>query len=157
MTDIQHIDVDSEEFEGTPRALREHVKKLQKALTDVSAERDGFRNQINESALGDVLAGFNNPERVKRDLLSDKVDPLDTEAVNKWLADNGNDYAKAQAPADPQETEPQAEFQQPDYGRLNAPASVGQPAGVDPAQIVNSAPTDLSPDKLRQWFLDRGI
>ena len=44
-------------------------------------------------ALGDVLAGFKNPERVKRDLLSDGIDPLNREVVEKWLGENGDDYA----------------------------------------------------------------
>ena len=94
MTDIQHIDVDDEQFEDAPRALRDHVKQIQKALDEVRAERDGYRNKVNEAALGDVLAGFKNPERVKRDLLTDKVDPLDSEAVTKWMEQNAGDYAR---------------------------------------------------------------
>jgi hypothetical protein len=94
MTDIQYIDTDSAEFDGTPKALRDHVAKLQSRLTEVSQERDTYKGQATSQALGDVLAGFKNPERVKRDLLSDGIDPLNREVVEKWLGENGDDYAR---------------------------------------------------------------
>jgi hypothetical protein len=106
MTDIQYIDTDSAEFDGTPKALRDHVAKLQEALKATSAERDTYRGKATSAALGDVLAGYKNPERVKRDLLSDSIDPLDKAAVEKWLGDNGDDYARgdsSSAPAVPSE------------------------------------------------------
>lgn len=106
MTDIQHIDVDAPEFDGTPKALRDHVAKLQEALKATTQERDTYKTQATTSALGDVLAGYKNPERVKRDLLSDSIDPLDKTAVEKWLSENGDDYAKgagSAAPAVPSE------------------------------------------------------
>ena len=104
--DIQHIDIDAPEFDGTPRALREHVAKLQAANKALASERDTFRGQATQAALGDVLAGYKNPERVKRDLLSDSIDPLNREAVEKWLGENGSDYARGDsgtAPAVPSE------------------------------------------------------
>lgn len=95
MTDnIQHIDVDSDEFIEAPKALRDHVKRLQGKLTEVTGERDTFRDQATSGALSGVLAEFKNPDRVKSAMLGDKVDPLDTEAVRTWLASNGDDYAK---------------------------------------------------------------
>lgn len=159
MTDIQHIDVDSDEFEGTPKALRDHVKRLQKALNDVSAERDGFRNQINENALGSVLAGFKNPERVKTAILGDKVNPLDNEAVAKWLTDNGDDYAKAvEAPATPAETQsttnatdPRAAAQE----RLNALQQIASPGSADELAVINSMPQDLPPAEAWKWLAER--
>ena len=158
MTDIQHINVDDEQYEDAPQGLRDYVKKLQKALTDTKAERDGFRNQISETALGDVLAGFKNPGRVKTDLLSDGVDPLDNEAVTKWLESNGGDYARGeQAPAAPSDTEPQVEV--PDYDRLNSLSQVGTPSGSDKAQIVANPPAELQgdPKGLAAWFIAQGI
>lgn len=101
---IQHIDIDSENFEDAPKALRDYAKQLKKALEERETEVGTLRGQLHSRALADVLAdkGFKNPKRVERDLLSDKVDPLDTEAVNAWLAENGDDYAKGEAtPAAP--------------------------------------------------------
>src|SRR5687768_17294724 len=104
MTDnIEHIDVDSDEYLNAPQALRDHVKKLQDSLKTVSQERDTFRGQATTAALSGVLTGFKNPERVKRDLLAEKVDPLNTEAVNQWLAENGDDYARGEASPTPTE------------------------------------------------------
>lgn len=92
--DIQHIDIDAPEYDGSPKALRDHVKRLQEAHKALQQERDTYRGQATAAALGDVLAGYKNPERVKRDLLSDSIDPLNKEAVEKWLSENGDDYAK---------------------------------------------------------------
>ena len=159
MTDIQHIDVDDEQFEDAPQGLRDYVKKLQKANETLRTERDGFRNQISESALGDVLAGFKNPGRVKTDLLSDGVDPLDNEAVSKWLETNGDDYARGeQAPAAP-ESEVQDETQVPDYDRLNSLSQLGTPSGSDKAQIVANPPAELmnDPKALAAYFRAQGI
>ena len=95
MTDnIQHIDVDSDEFIDAPKALRDHVKKLQQVNTRLAETNTDLTGRVTASALNGVLVEYKNPERVKRDLLADKIDPLDNEAVNKWLGANGDDYAK---------------------------------------------------------------
>ena len=159
MTDIQHIDVDDEQYEDAPRDLRNHVKQIQKALNELRAERDGLRNQISESALGDVLAGFKNPERVKRDLLADKVDPLDSEAVSKWMESNAGDYARGEATPAPAAGEQAGEQQVevPDYRRLNGVAEIGTPSGADKADVVRNAPKDASPAELAAYFTRNGI
>lgn len=162
MTDIQHIDVDSEEFDGTPKALRDHVKKLQKQLDAVVAERDGFRTQLTEQSLGSVLtdAGYKNPKRVQRDLLADGVDPLDSEAVKTWLETNGEDYARGsveQASTPTPTEDEQVEFQIPDYRRLNAPAEIGTPTSPDKAQAVLNAPPNATPAEMLAYLNGLGI
>ena len=125
MTDIQDIDVDAPEFDGTPKALRDHVKRVQEALKATTAERDTYRTQATSSALGDVLAGFKNPERVKRDLLSDSIDPLNREAVEKWLGENGDDYAKGDSGTAPAVTsEDAAAHQRLQQTDLTSPADM---------------------------------
>lgn len=112
MTDIKHLDLDSEEFESAPRALRAYAEKLKKALDGANQTITEFRSRETDTALGEVLAGFRKPDKVKRDLLADNVDPLDSEAVAAWVKENGDDYARASgepaaavsedtAPADP--------------------------------------------------------
>ena len=91
---IQHIDVDSDEFLDAPKALRDHVKRLQQINTRLTETNTDLSGRLTATALTDVLSEFKNPERVKRDLLSDKVDPLDSEAVKQWLGSNGGDYAR---------------------------------------------------------------
>lgn len=101
MTDsnIQHLDLDSEEFDGTPRALREYARKLQEKVSALEKTNATLQGRVTDSALGDVLKQFKNPGRVKRDLTSDGIDPLDEGAVKKWLADNADDYAKGDGAA----------------------------------------------------------
>lgn len=156
MTDnFAHLDVDAEEFDSAPRALRDAYKKLQKSYNEQGQQITDLREKQTASALSGVLAGFKNAERVKRDLLADKVDPLDNEAVTKWLEANGDDYARAQTPADPvtdEETEQVA-----DYGRINAPGQVGQPAIANQEQVLANAPKDASPAELAAYFAKNGI
>lgn len=123
--DIQHIDIDAPEFDGSPKALRDHVKRLQEAHKALQQERDTYRGQATAAALGDVLAGFKNPERVKRDLLSDSIDPLDKSAVEKWLGENGADYARGDSgTASPVNSEDAAAHQQLQQTELTNPADM---------------------------------
>lgn len=119
---LKYIDVDSEEFEDAPRSLREHVKKLQKALDSEREAHTSTRNRLASRAVSDVLAdkGFKNPKRVERDLLADQIDPLDTEAVDRWLAENSDDYARGEAaPAAEPESASVPEDQKQQLQRMN--------------------------------------
>jgi hypothetical protein len=160
--DIQHIDVDSEDFEDAPRALRDHVKKLQKALTARDQTITEFRGKETDRALTDVLAGFKNPRRVKRDLLDDGIDPLDNEAVKSWVEENGDDYAQGTAaPASADATEQQQTTppgNQADYDRLNVGSEFRQPASVDKVQAVIAEITpDMDGAAVERLYRERGI
>lgn len=138
MTDIQYIDVDAPEFDGSPKALRDHVAKLQEALKATSAERDTYRGQATAAALGDVLAGFKSPKRVERDLLSDGIDPLNREAVEKWLGENGDDYARGEgSPAPAVPSEEAAAHQRLQQTELTSPADMSK---------VDAAMAEITPD-----------
>lgn len=107
MTDtFQHIDVDSDEFLDAPKALRDHVKRLQQINTRLTETNTDLSGRLTATALTDVLSEFKNPERVKRDLLSDKIDPLDSEAVKQWLGSNGGDYARGAGGSNPSTDNP---------------------------------------------------
>lgn len=123
--DIQHIDLDAPEFDGTPKSLRDAYKALQDRYKTVVTERDTYKGQATSAALGDVLAGYKNPERVKRDLLSDSIDPLNREAVEKWLGENGSDYARGDgAPAPAVPSEDAAAHQRLQQTELTSPADM---------------------------------
>lgn len=153
---IEHIDLDSDEYLSAPAALRDHVRKLQEANKNLSGERDQFRSQVQAQALGGVLTGFKNPERVKRDLLSDKVDPLDSEAVNKWLEQNAGDYARGEATPTPQQqsqTNPDAEA----YNRLNG-VEVRSPADMSKFEAVQAEITpDMDGAAIKELYRKHGI
>lgn len=157
MTDIQHIDVDSDEFEGTPRALRDHVKRLQKALTEKDQVISGFQSERADTALADVLAGFRNPKRVKSDLLSDGIDPLDSEAVKTWMESNGDDYARGEAPADPPQNESEQDPEVPDYSRIHGVEQIGTPAGSDRLTLLNAMPEGLNRKEAHEWLVKQGF
>lgn len=95
--DYQYIDVNDEQWEGTPRELRQALDKAQNKLREATKQVATFEAERATNALSGVLTEFKNPERVKSALLADKVDPLDSEAVTKWLETNGDDYAKGAA------------------------------------------------------------
>ena len=140
---IQHIDVDSDEFEGTPKALREHVKKLQKALEARDATIGQFKEQVIGSVLGD--AGFKNPSRVKKDLLGDGIDPLDADAVKAWIAENGDDYARSAPNSDTEQEQPGAAADEvAAQEKLNFGERAGQKAGgMTP---LDKALAEITPD-----------
>ena len=157
MTDIEHIDVDHEDYEQTPKALRDHVKKLQDALKQRDQTISEFRGKETERALSNVLTGFKNPARVQRDLLADKVDPLDTEAVNKWLEANADDYARGDASpaADPAEQASPDATLAAQYARLQ-PTALRKPSDTTLQDAILSLTDDLTPAQMEQRLREIG-
>lgn len=92
--DIQFIDIDAPEYAKAPKPLRDHIRKLQQTYRDAVDERDFYWGHAASAALRGPLADFTNPERVKRELLNDGIDPLNPEAVTQWLHVNGDDFAR---------------------------------------------------------------
>lgn len=147
-----HLDVDTDEFENAPRALRDAYKELQKSYKSQAQQITDLRDKTTSVALSGVLTGFKNPERVKSAMLSDSIDPLNTEAVEAWLSANGDDYAKATNSA------PQSQADAPNYDALAAPSQLGDPAVQDAQlQAVLNAPKDASPEELLAHFRALGI
>lgn len=152
MSDYQYIDVDDDDFDDAPRALREHVKKLQKQLTQVTNERDEFKSKYQSKSAVDALAGygFRNSKRVSKDLLADGVDLSDLDAVRAWVEENGDDYARTttetgggsdQEAAQPEQTVDHSEEAQ--QRRLAQEANVNTgPAGGDRMQAALAEITD---------------
>lgn len=150
MTDaIKYIDVDDEQFEDAPKALRDAYKALARQHKDVSTELGQARTTIASHALGDVLgtAGFKNPKRVEQDILRDGIDATDSKAVQAWLASNADDYAKADGtppvePAPVQQTEDQLR-QQAAHQQLAAGSELRQPADMSKWELAQS---EITPD-----------
>lgn len=144
MSDIQYIDVDHEDFEDAPKALRDHVKKLQKRLGEVTTERDDYRGKWQSKSANDALNGygFKNPKRVSRDLINDGVDLTDETAVKAWIEENGDDYAKgAEAPAQPEQNVDHSD-EQAAREQLAAASSQVQPAANDKMKAALAEITD---------------
>ena len=142
---LQHIDIDSEEFEDAPRALREYAKQLKRQLETVQTDLGKANKQLASRAISDVLKdkGFKNPKRVERDLLADEIDPHDGKAVEEWLAANGDDYARGEtAPVSEPQADDNRELAQ-QYDRLNVGGDTSQPAPNDKWAAVKA---EITPD-----------
>ena len=160
MTDnIQHLDLDSDEYYDAPKALRQYAEKLKKALDSTTKELATARGQVAAQAIGEVLSGqgFKNPKRVEKDLLADGVDPLDKSAVEGWLAEFGDDYAKgAAAPASETPSVPDEEVAA--HQALNLGAEFRQPADMTKVEAaVAELPTDATPDQVIAHFRAKGL
>lgn len=161
---IRHIDLDDEQFEDAPRALRDYAAKLKKALDETTKERDGLHRQVASHALGDVLGdkGFKNPKRVEKDLLNDGIDPLDKSAVEGWLEEYGDDYAKAEAAPEAPEPTPKAsvpEEVQQGYGQLSGLQNqLHQPADMSKLEAAKAElPADATPEQVLAAFAKHGV
>lgn len=154
---FQHIDVDSDEFQDAPRALRDAYKQLKSRYTETVSERNSLKENLTTTALTDVLGGFKNPERVKRDLLADKIDPLDKSAVNEWLASNADDYARGDGAANP--SPPSADNAEAAlHERFNSGAGLQQPADQSKldAALAEAGP-NATGQQLAAVFAKHGI
>lgn len=136
----QFIDTTSDEYVNAPKALRDAYDALKTRVTETEKERDTLRARATDAALGDVLKEFKNPSKVKTDLTRDGVDPLDSEAVTKWLETNGDDYAKGDgsAPSTPAARHPDAAAHQ-----QIARVDLSQPADMSK---IEAALSELGPD-----------
>jgi hypothetical protein len=159
--DIKHIDVDSDEYEDTPRALRDYVKKLQKQYQSVTTELDGVKTSLASKAVSDVLAGknFKNPKRVEAVLLADGVDPLDSGAVQGWLEKYADDFARDVVEDEPTTPDASQEQVHPDAAALERMNLNGQPAAAVTAYEAATAeiPADATPEQVLAIFKRHGI
>lgn len=156
---LTHIDVDSDEYDDAPKALRDYVKKLQKQNESLSTELDGVRGREASRAVSDVLAdkGFKNPKRVERDLLGDSIDPLDIGAVEAWLAENSGDYAQTETA--PESVDPGSE-QDADAQRQAQLNSLNvEPGGglTKLEQVQASLPDNPTSEQVREAYLKAGV
>lgn len=165
MTDaIKHIDLDHEDFEDAPKALRDYAAKLKQQLESSQSEIKNLRGQVASRAVADVLGdkGFKNPKRVERDLLADGIDPLDTSAVESWLADNSDDYARSEnteSPAEPNAQTGVAPEVQAAYGQIGSLGNtLRQPVDMSPLDKAQAEITDdMSPEQVREVLIRNGL
>jgi len=157
MTDnIQHIDVDSDEFIDAPKALRDAYKQLKARYTESTETVNSLRGQLTSTALTDVLRDFKNPERVKRDLLADKVDPLDKSAVEAWLGANADDYARGTGSSTPPDADNDAEAQA--HARLQSGDGLRQPADMTKLEAAFAEITpDMNGEQVKEIYRKHGL
>jgi hypothetical protein len=166
--DIKYIDVDDEQFEDAPKALRDAYKALAAKHKEATTEVGQLRQTVASHALGDVLgnAGFKNPKRVEQDILRDGIDATDKAAVEKWLADNGDDYARAtEGSADPdpaqepQQQTPEQAAQAAAFQQLQGvQGDLRQPADMSKWELAKSEITnDMNGAEVAAVYAKHGI
>lgn len=163
MTDaIKHIDLDHEDFEDAPKALRDYAAKLKKQLETTQTEVQNLRGSLASRAVADVLGdkGFKNPKRVERDLLADGIDPLDKSAVDGWLSEYGDDYARVtpeSSTATPEQDE-EAQRLAAAHEQLSAPGELRSAADMSKWELAQSEITsDMNGEQVAAVFKKHGI
>jgi len=157
---LQHIDIDSEESEDAPRALREYAKQLKRQLETTQAELGKATKQLASRAIAEVLAdkGFKNPKRVERDLLADDIDPHDQQAVAAWLEANGDDYAKGAVTPASESPAPETTELAQQYDRLSVGSDSQTAAPNDLwARVQAEITPDMTGDQVIEVYKRHGL
>jgi hypothetical protein len=155
---IEHIDVDSDEYIDAPKDLRAYVKKLQQANTRLAETNTDLSGRLTANALTGVLQEFKNPERVKRDLLSDKVDPLNSEAVSKWLSENAGDYARGEGASSQSQGPAADEAEAAAHARLAAGTEFKQPGDMTKLEAASAEITsDMTGEQIIEVYKKHGV
>lgn len=155
---IQHINLDDEDFEDAPKALRDYAKKLKAENERLNGDLVTATKNLASRAVADVLAdkGFKNPKRVERDLLAESIDPHDQKAVEEWLEANGDDYAKGEAntPASaPEDAEKAQQFE-----KLSVPGATSSNDSLDKWEAAQQEITPgMNGDQVAEVFARHGI
>ncbi len=89
MSNFQYIDVDDEQFEDAPRALRQAYAALKKAHEAEAKELSTLRTQVQTRTASEVLKDKGYNPKAAKFLLKDGIDLSDEKAVDAWLAEEG--------------------------------------------------------------------
>lgn len=148
--------------------LRKQLEAALKKNRDLETQVENFSKAERERQVNGVLGdkGFKNPKRVSRDLLADNIDPADTTAVEKWLEENGDDYAKATQSTEEPKPEAQQQTQQEQepvqsavpqeivdsYQRLS---NISQAANPQHASALDQVRQEVTKDMTREQVLEK--
>lgn len=158
--DIQYVDIDGDEYSDTPKPLRDAYKALKADHEALRSQASTLQGQLVDRELTSVLSGFKNPERVKRDLLGDKINPLDKSALDQWLGANAADYARAEGTPDPAQAEPQVPQAEIDQQRAmnNLGSNYRAPADMGKLEAVDAdLPDNFTSAQLKEAYRKHGM
>lgn len=149
---------DDENFSDGPAALREANEAKKQKLKEYEQRIADLESRLTATALNGVLTEFKKPERVKSALLADKVDPLDNEAVSKWLEDNGGDFAKGSADSTTQSQTSTDAAEAEAHARLQASGNLAQPASMSKleAALADAGP-NATGEELKAIYAKHGV
>lgn len=161
-------DDDDHQEDQTARGLRKTIEKQNRKIKSLESENTKYRKTENERQAKEALSGkgFKNTRKVARDLLADGIDLSDSEAVNEWLSENGDDYARdenseTETPsAEENEIENSEEHSEmaSAFERLNNTQRMATPAHLSKYEAATAQLSDdASPDEVERVFREAGI
>ena len=154
---FQYIDVDDEQFEDAPRALRQAYAALKKRDQQRDAELTKLRGTVQTNTATDVLKGKGYDPRAAKFLLQSGVDINDETAVDAWLAEDGAFFKTGEAPATPEQQVDHSDEQQARSAIQDATSQV-QPAGGDKMKLALAEITDdMTPSQVQAVYQKHGI
>ena len=132
---FQYIDVDDEQFEDAPRALRQAYDKLRKQHQSDAQELAKLRGTVQTRTASDVLKAKGYNPKAAKFLLKDGVDVNDENAVDTWLAEEGEFFkVSGEDPETAQTADHTAEAEQ--RAQIADTTSQAEPAGNDKMQAA---------------------
>ena len=131
---FQYLDVDDEQFEDAPRALRQAYEKLKKAHQSDAQELASLRGTVKQTTATDVLKAKGYDPRAAKFLIQSGVNLNDSEAVDGWLAEDGAFFKVGDAPPAEHAEDHSAEAQA--RSQIADASSQTQPAAVDKLQAA---------------------
>lgn len=159
MSNFQYIDVDDEQFEDAPRALRQAYAALKKAHEADTKELSTLRTQVQTRTASDVLKDKGYNPKAAKFLLKDGVDLSDEKAVDAWLAEEGEFFKVAGEGGTPnpeQNVEHEAEAEA--RGQIADATSHTQTAANDKMQAALAEITnDMTPQQVMAVYAKHGI
>ena len=88
---MSYDDDQFDDQQSGPKALRDELAKVKKLLADAQAENAKLSVNVKTVTLENLMRDKNIPPKIQRWIKRDEVDPS-PEAVDKWLAENGEDF-----------------------------------------------------------------
>ena len=140
---FQYIDVDSEQFEDAPKALRDAYNKLKKRAQDQDAELGSFRSEKTQATASDVLKAKGYDPKAAKFLIQSGVDLSSESAVDSWLAEDGAFFKVGDPEATPGQTVDHADEAAARQAINTTAAQVTQAASTDKLKLAIS---EITPD-----------
>lgn len=155
----EYDEFDDDEFENesgnTPSGLRKALDKANKAKADLEKQLADLRKEVTSQRLSDLMRDRKVPANIQRWMKRDEVEAT-PEAVDKWLAENGEDFGwKPEAEKEPEtpatkepEVAPKVE-QQSVLSQEDIEAYLRQQAlGQEPNQAIPLDPVKAAVDNV---------
>lgn len=137
---FQYIDVDDEQYEDAPRALRQAYEALKKRDQARETELGKLRGTVKQATATDVLKAKGYDPKAAKFLIQSGVDLNDASAVDTWLAEDG-EFFKVDAP--PAEPAVDHSEEQQSRSQIAEASSQVQPAAGDK---MKAALAEITPD-----------